>query len=272
MTDSPLDALHPSNNLELRLTAYAAWLGRTVSVWHGDIGDSGRRRMLAEPPDVLLTTPESLESVLVSALVDHHELFRYVRTIVVDEVHAFAGDDRGWHLLAVLERLTKVAGRLIQRVGLSATVGNPDQMLTWLQGSGVGTRPGEVVAPQPSAVPAGTAVGPTDGVDVELDFVGSIANTATVIAALHRGEKRLVFCDSKRRVEELGEALRALGVSTYLSHASLSKDERRRAEQAFADDRDCVIVATSTLELGIDVGDLDRVFQLDAPATVAAFM
>ena len=97
-------------------------------------------------------------------------------------------------------------------------------------------------------------------------------NAARVIAALHHGEKRLVFCDSRRLVEELGAALRARGVTTFLSHASLSADERSRAEQAFAISRDCVIVATSTLELGIDVGDLDRVIQIDAPGTVTSFL
>ncbi|MEC3977957.1 helicase-related protein [Amycolatopsis sp. H20-H5] len=97
-------------------------------------------------------------------------------------------------------------------------------------------------------------------------------NAATVVAALHKGEKRLVFVDSRRRAEELGAALRAREVTTFLSHSSLSADERRRSEQAFADARDCVIVATSTLELGIDVGDLDRVLQIDAPRTVASFL
>ena len=86
-----------------------------------------------------------------------------------------------------------------------------------------------------------------------------------MIAALHRGEKRLVFADSKRLVEMLGAELRARGVTTYLVHASLSLDERRRAEQAFAEGRDCVIVSTSALELGIDVGDLDRVIQVNSP-------
>ena len=75
-----------------------------------------------------------------------------------------------------------------------------------------------------------------------------------------------------RLVEELGQLLRGRGVTTFLSHASLSVDERRRAEQAFAEARDCVIVSTSTLELGIDVGDLDRVIQIDAPRTVASFL
>ena len=102
--------------------------------------------------------------------------------------------------------------------------------------------------------------------------MGSAANAAKVIAALYRGEKRLVFCDSKRLVEELGAQLRELGVTTYLIHASLSLDERHRAERAFAEGRDCVIVSTSALELGLDVGDLDRVIQVNAPPTVAAFL
>ncbi|GAB3942640.1 hypothetical protein GCM10027614_30030 [Micromonospora vulcania] len=102
--------------------------------------------------------------------------------------------------------------------------------------------------------------------------MGSLVNAAAVIAGLHQGEKRLVFCESRQTVEELGQLLRAHGVTTFLSHASLSMDERRRAEQAFTESRDCVIVSTSTLELGIDVGDLDRVIQIDAPATVASFL
>ncbi|WP_329194507.1 DEAD/DEAH box helicase [Streptomyces sp. NBC_01435] len=267
----PLKAL--LNNLLPRLETYTSWLGRTAALWHGDVSHTRRKRILRERPDVLLTTPESLEAMLVSTNVDHRAFFSGLRAIVVDEVHAFAGDDRGWHLLAVLERLERVAGRSVQRVGLSATVGNPEQLLTWLRGargeSGKGNP--RVVAPHLRAQASSTAQSPPQG-DVQLDYVGSPANAATVIAALHRGEKRLVFCESRKQVEELGEALRAKGVTTFLSHASLSADERRRAEEAFADARDCVIVSTSTLELGIDVGDLDRVIQIDAPGTVASFL
>ena len=81
--------------------------------------------MLADPPDLLLTTPESLESMLVSTSVDHQRLFADLRAVIVDEAHAFGAGDRGWHLLAVLERLSRIAGRPLQRIGLSATVGNP---------------------------------------------------------------------------------------------------------------------------------------------------
>jgi ATP-dependent Lhr-like helicase len=264
----PLKAL--LNNLHPRLERYAGWLGRRVALWHGDVSASRRRAILADRPDILLTTPESLESMLVSVNVDHRAFFAGLRAVVVDEVHAFAGDDRGWHLLAVLERLTRLAGRPLQRVGLSATVGNPAELLTWLQGSNAGARPGSVVAPGGSAA-GGSVVGAPEG-EIELDYVGSLPNAATVIATLHAGEKRLVFCESRQTVEELGQLLRERGVTTFLSHASLSVDQRRRAEQAFVEARDCVIVSTSTLELGIDVGDLDRVVQLDAPATVASFL
>ncbi|WP_341483284.1 DEAD/DEAH box helicase [Streptomyces tubbatahanensis] len=263
----PLKAL--LNNLLPRVETYTSWLGRTAALWHGDVTQPRRKRILRERPDVLLTTPESLEAMLVSVNVDHRVFFSGLRSVVVDEVHAFAGDDRGWHLLAVLERLERVAGRPVQRVGLSATVGNPHQLLEWLQGASAGKRQKHVVAPQ---LTADTAPSRPPSGDVQLDYVGSLANAATVIAALHRGEKRLVFCEARRDVEELGQALRARNVTTFLSHASLSLDERHRAEEAFAEARDCVIVSTSTLELGIDVGDLDRVIQINAPNTVASFL
>jgi ATP-dependent Lhr-like helicase len=263
----PLKAL--LNNLLPRLETYGGWTGRRVALWHGDTPASRRKAILTDPPDLLLTTPESLESMLVSANVDHRRLFTGLRAVIVDEVHAFGAGDRGWHLLAVLERLTRIASRPLQRIGLSATVGNPDALLEWLQGSSAGNRDAVVVGRHPSSFGI-RETGPK--LDLQLDYVGSVPNAAKVIAALHRGEKRLVFADSKRLVEMLGAELRARGVTTHLVHASLSLDERRRAEQAFAEGRDCVIVSTSALELGIDVGDLDRVIQINSPVTVAAFL
>src|SRR5690606_7547224 len=128
----------------------------------------------------------SLEVLLVSAKTDHRQFFRHVRTVVIDELHAFAGDDRGWHLLSVLARIGRLAGRDIQKVGLSATVGNPEEMLDWLSfGS---ARPERVVRPEPTA---------RTPPEVKLDYVGSLANAAKVIRLLHQGQKRLVFCDSR---------------------------------------------------------------------------
>jgi len=251
----PLRAL--LNNLAPRLSRYCELLGRRAAVWHGDVGAGERRRIQRDPPDLLLTTPESLEAMGISRRVDEQALLGHVRAVVVDEIHAFAGDDRGWHLLALLNRL----GPAIQRIGLSATVGNPEALLDWLATGAIGRR--RVIQGEATAA---------NQPRLEVDSVGSVANAARVIAALHRGEKRLVFADSRARVEGLAAALRAEGTTVFVSHSSLSADERRLAERAFAEARDCVIVATSTLELGLDVGDLDRVVQLGAPLTVASVL
>ena len=255
----PLRAL--LNNLHERLSSYADLVGRRVGLWHGDVTTSQRDQLLRDPPDVLLTTPESLEAMMVSTRVAHDEWFAQLRVVVVDEAHAFAADDRGWHLLAVLARVSHLAGRELQRIALSATIGNPDDVLRWLV-TGC-ERPSRVVNP-----PAPAMQEP----DVVLDHVGTLDNAAVVIERLHRGAKRLVFVDSRARAEKLTALLRGRGVTTFVSHGSLGLDERRRAEQAFAEARDCVIVATSTLELGIDVGDLDHVLQIDAPPSVASFL
>jgi ATP-dependent helicase Lhr and Lhr-like helicase len=249
------------NNLNDRLVYYVGLVGRSCGLWHGDVAQAAKARILNEPPDLLLTTPESLEALLVSRRTDRKYFFGHLKAVVVDEIHAFAGDDRGWHLLAVMERIGKLAGTDIQRIGLSATVGNPERLLVWLCGSSERDR--TVIAP--AAPQAANA-------DVTIDYVGSLANAAHIIRILHRGEKRLVFCDSRSRTEELATHLRAEGVRTFVSHSSLSAEQRRDAEAAFRDQRDCVIVATSTLELGIDVGDLDRVIQIDAPGTVSSFL
>ena len=256
---SPIRAL--LNNQEERLQRYFRLVGRNAACWHGDTTQGDKRSMLAEPPDCLLTTPESLEVLLVSTKIDHRQFFQNVRTVVIDELHAFAGDDRGWHLLSVLARIRRFADRDIQRIGLSATVGNPDEMLGWLSSGSARDR--QVIRPEPTA---------RTRPDVQLDYVGSLPNAAKLIRLLHPGQKRLVFCDSRSRVEQLAMLLRQDGVDTFVSHSSLGLDERRSAERAFSQRQNCVIVATSSLELGLDVGDLDRVIQIDAPPSVSSFL
>lgn len=255
----PIKAL--LNNLETRLERLTGLVGRRTGLWHGDVSQGARQRLLSDTPDLLLTTPESVEVMLVSRLVDHGRLFGSLQAVVVDEVHAFAGDDRGWHLLSLLERVSALAAAPVQRIALSATLSNAPAILDWFTARR--EEPRQVVRASHSA--------PADA-DVQVDYVGSLDNAATVISRLHVGEKRLIFCDSRSQVEELAQALRAREVRTFVSHSSLALDERRRAEEAFAQDTDCVIVATSTLELGIDVGDLDRVIQVDAPYRVSSFL
>ena len=255
----PIKAL--LNNLFPRIEKYLGYIGRRVGLWHGDISESARQGMRAVPPDVLLTTPESIEAMLISRKMDHKTFFANLNVVIIDELHAFAGDDRGWHLLMLLERLSRLSGHPIQRLGLSATIGNTEFLLEWLARD---LPPGRVLI--------GGGEAKNVDADVTIDHVGTLENAAYVLSRLYRGEKRLVFADSRSKVETLAVGLRERGVRTFVSHSSLSQEERRQAEAEFASGSDCAIVATSTLELGLDVGDLDRVIQIDAPSTVAAFL
>jgi ATP-dependent helicase Lhr and Lhr-like helicase len=255
---APIRAL--LNNQEERVTRYCGLIGRRAAKWHGDTSSGERRAFLADPADVLLTTPESLEVMLMSASIPARRLFQHLRTVIIDEAHAFVGDDRGVHLSAVLERLTRVCGHDLQRIALSATVGNPEELLEWLCGGS--RREREVVR----------APGAASDPELTVDFVATHENAAKMIGELHPGKKRLVFVDSRRGVEQIGRNLRDRGIDVHVTHSSLSLDERRRAEQAFAEGKNCVIVATSALELGIDIGDLDHVLQVGCPSTVAAFL
>ena len=252
----PIKAL--LNNLEPRLTHYAGLVGRRVEVWHGDISQSRKKRALRDAPDILLTTPESIEAMLISVRLDRPTWFGNLRAVIVDELHAFAADDRGWHMRSILHRLDHYLERPLQRIGLSATVSNPTELISWFSPCG-------------SRTVVGSASVSTEA-NVTIDHVASLENAATVISRLHRGEKRLVFCDSRSSAEQLSSMLRAKEMRTFVSHASLSVSERRQAEAAFTEEKDCVIVATSTLELGIDVGDLDRVIQIDSPSSVSSFL
>lgn len=255
---APIRAL--LNDQEHRVSRFCSLIGRTAMKWHGDTPTSERKAFLADPADVLLTTPESLEVMLMSRTVPARKLFQTLRAVIIDEAHAFVGDDRGVHLSAVLERLTRICGQDLQRIALSATVGNPEAVLDWL--SGASKRERAVVR----------APGVPNPPDLALDYVGTIENAAKMIAELHPGKKRLVFVDSRRGVEQVGRALRDLDVDTFVTHSSLSVEERQRAERAFAEGKNCVIVSTSALELGIDIGDLDHVLQVGCPSTVAAFL
>ncbi len=255
---APIKAL--LNNQAERLGQYTEMVGLRRMVWHGDVGAPDRKRFLAEPAELLMTTPESLEVMLVSERVDAGALFADLRIVVVDEVHALAGTDRGAHLMSVIERLARLSRHDVQRVGLSATVGNPDAILRWLQGTS--QRPSRVV--DPPKVP-----GRRQLLVVHRPEMGLLARDAAQVA---KGSKTLFFCQSRATTELVAEHMRRAGTTVFVHHSAVSKEERQLAEERFHHGTDACIVATSTLELGIDVGDLDRVLQAEAPDTVSSFL
>jgi ATP-dependent Lhr-like helicase len=248
------------NNQEERLTAYARMVGLEVFKWHGDVSDSRKKTFRETPAHILMTTPESLEVMMISERTDAKALFSGLSAVIIDEVHAFAADDRGAHLASLLERLVTMTGRDIQRIGLSATVGNPLVIGEWLQGSSKRTFR-LVDPPKPKAQR-----------DLRLDLCADISEAATAIGQVARGKKSLVFVESRSKAEKVSHALAGTGVEVFIHHSSVSRADRALAEEQFAKGQNTAIVCTSTMELGIDVGDLDQVIQVDAPASVASFL
>lgn len=255
---APIKAL--LNNQARRLGQYTEMVGLRRMVWHGDVGSADRQRFLRNPAALLMTTPESLEVMLDSGRVDAQQLFADVRTVVIDEIHALAGQDRGGHLMAVLERIAELSRHDIQRVGLSATVGNPDAILEWLQGSS--ERTGCVI--DPPAPPAAR--------QLLVTYRGSLEAIGADAANVARSGKSLVFCQSRATTEAIAGHMRRRSLDVFVHHSAVSRQEREDAEARFHEGDQACIVCTSTLELGIDVGDLDRVLQVEAPDTVGSFL
>jgi len=255
---APIKAL--LNNQEERLGLYTEMVGLRRFVWHGDTTTSARKHFLDDPAELLMTTPESLEVMLMSQRVDERALFSDLRMIVIDEVHAIAGTDRGAHLMSVIERIRRVSRHDIQRAGLSATVGNPAAILEWLKGTS--QREGAVVDP------------PKKSSRRQLLILHEADQTQIAVAAaqIARGCKSLFFCQSRATTEAVAETMRRAGTTVFVHHSAVSKEERLLAEQVFHHGSDACIVCTSTLELGIDVGDLDKVLQANAPETVGSFL
>ncbi|WP_040865067.1 ATP-dependent helicase [Nocardia exalbida] len=304
---SPLKALAVDVERNLRaplvgVTQTAKRLGLeppeiTVGVRSGDTSASDRRSMLRTPPDILITTPESLFLMLTSAARD---TLRDVGTVIVDEVHAIAGSKRGSHLALSLARLDLLTERPAQRIGLSATVRPPEEVGRFL----VGNAPITLVAPPAPKtfdlsvrVPVADMTEPGDS-----DQPGSIwphVDEAIVELVLeHRSS--IVFANSRRLAERLtarlneayaarlGEPVETeheppaqLGPSTEVihgagpllaraHHGSVSKEQRALIEDDLKSGRLRCVVATSSLELGIDMGAVDLVVQVEAPPSVAS--
>jgi ATP-dependent Lhr-like helicase len=248
------------NNQEDRVQRYARMVGLDSFKWHGDVSASVKSRFLREPKHILLITPESLEVMLISQRTDARALFAGLSAVIIDEVHAFAGDDRGAHLMSVLERLVQLCGRDLQRIGLSATVGNPDEIGGWLSGSSA--RPYRRVDP-----PRGDAQR-----DFRVDRVTDVDAAAAAAAKIALGKKSLVFVESRSQAERVAAGMSGRGVEVFVHHSALSRADRTLAEERFTTGSNTAIVCTSTMELGIDVGDLDHVLQIDAPSSVASLL
>ncbi len=265
---TPLRALN--RDMLKRLSFWASRLDISVEVRHGDTEMKLRRKQAISPPNMLVTTPETLQAILPGSRMRPH--LSHVQYVVVDEVHELASSKRGVQLAVALERLFEVVGKEFQRIGLSATVGNPDDVAKFVAGT---SRDVDVVQASLPKSYRYTVENPGP-FDADYDLAGKLGTSPEAAARIRRilelvdGHKStLVFVNSRQNAEMLGYKFNQLGrADIAVHHGSLSKEERAQVEDEFKAGVLKALVCTSTLELGIDIGRVDLVIQYLSPRQV----
>lgn len=247
---TPLRSLN--RDILSRMEWWCRELGLTVGVRHGDTPLSERRKQALNPPQLLITTPETLQALFMGKRLRSH--LKQVMCVVVDEIHDLAGTKRGAQLAVALERLTAYAGDF-QRIGLSATVGNPEEVAWFL----VGKRPCSVVN-----VPVAKQL------DISVSYVGDDfgRQVRTVERVIGDHASVLIFTNTRVTAEALGHQLFKRG-DIEVHHGSLSRDVRIEAEERFKRGEIRALICTSSMELGIDIGHVEYVIQFGSPREVS---
>ena len=268
---TPLRALN--RDMIKRLSYWADSLGISIEVRHGDTEVKIRRRQALRPPDMLVTTPETLQAILPGARMQRH--LRNVRHVIIDEIHELAESKRGVQLTIALERLFEIAGREFQRVGLSATVGNPEKVADFIAGTGRPIRLIEVPLPKGYRYSVEYPIPE----DPDYDLAQELRTAPEAAARIRRisdlvksHDSTLIFVNSRTNAEMLGHKFSQLTKDIAVHHGSLSKEERRLIEDEFKAKTLRAIVCTSTLELGIDIGHVDLVVQYLSPRQVSSLI
>lgn len=268
---SPLKAL--INDQYKRLLPLCESANTAITPWHGDVSTSVKAKSWRSPQGILMITPESLEAMFVLRPHELRERMRSVRYVVIDELHAFLGRERGQQLLSLVARLEELVEHPLCRIGLSATIGDPEVALAYLRPAG--GRSGvhlEVANEGMNLQLSLKAFSPDEGAGLP----ATVAMAKDLYPAL-RGNRNLVFANSRRVVEEITDQLSGIceahqaPVEFFAHHGSLSKESRLFVEQRLKEGEfPTTAVATSTLELGIDIGDVVSVVQVGAPANVSS--
>jgi len=266
---TPLRALN--RDLLDRLEWWSRRLDITVSVRHGDTSQRERRIQALSPPHIMIVTPEALQSLLIGRVI--RRSFSNLRWVVVDEVHELATDKRGAQLAVALQRLRRITGRPFQVIGLSATVGEPEEVARFLVDTGgsfvvVETRMPralevDIVFPEPSVadVEMGEAIGVAPDV---------AARMRTIMELVSNHSSTLIFTNTRPLAEALANRFKAWDEALPVSihHGSLSRDHRVRAERDLKYGEVQGLICTSSLEMGIDVGRIDLCIQYNSPREV----
>lgn len=273
---TPLRALN--RDVDRRLKEVASEVGLRVDVRHGDTTPYQRQKQVRKPPHLLVTTPETFQLLFTGHRL--REMISKVRAVIIDEVHEVIGSERGWQLSVGLARLETLVGRPIQRIGLSATVGNPKQVADWLS-------PQRIIGDKEYRVGEPIIVSNLRGTELlvqsESPIVGdeafalelgmsnrAYANLRRLGDILEKESPCLVFVNSRNTAETVAQRVQALAPNLNIGvhHGSLAAETRREMEDNLRAGELHGLICTSSLELGIDVGSIRRIIQLKSPRSV----
>jgi ATP-dependent Lhr-like helicase len=241
--------------------------------WHGDVAQSRKNKLVKNPQGILQITPESLESLLINKNHDLVRLFGELKFVIIDEIHAFMGSERGCQIICQLQRLANAIQKQPRRIGLSATLGDYSLAEDWLR-SGTDQ---QVITPK-------IEVGKRQiKLAVEHFYLRDEINSAeryeNYLFNLSQGRKCLIFANNRTQTESVIASLRQIATEQvqpdiyHVHHGSISASLRQAAENAMREpNQPAVTAATLTLELGIDIGHLERVIQLESPLSIASFL
>ena len=251
---SPLKAL--INDMHYRIEKWGNHFGLTATKWHGDVSKYKKDKFTKNPTDFLSTTPESLEVILMNRTIgEKKRVFKNIKYILIDEIHYFAGSDRGIQLNSLLNRISKYAPNA-SIIGLSATVGNPDLIAEWINPN----FPAKIIKD-------------TSGRKLQYKVLNLPETSLYLVLKKYYDKKVLIFANSRRSAElayyKLKKDLDMKNI--FIHHGSINKETREENEDKFKMEPYGFMIATNTLELGIDIGDIDLVVQLASPNQVSSF-
>ena len=283
---APLKSL--INDQFFRIEELLSESGITVTHWHGDVVASQKKKLLSDPRGILQITPESLEAMLINRSNDIPRIFSGLRYIVIDEIHCLTGTDRGNQIICQINRIERLIGCSPRRIGLSATVGNPELSAKWLSGG----------TDRKTDIPIFAQEKIKWRLGLEHFFIQNksfdqtaptVSEGLAPVAAMDAGyeylydcvkdKKSIVFSNSREETEYVCATLRQIAKKRcdkdvfLIHHGNLSASLREEAELKMKnDDSFAITCATSTMELGIDIGRLERIAHVDFPNSVSGFL
>ncbi|RJU86188.1 MAG: hypothetical protein DWC02_04945 [Candidatus Poseidoniales archaeon] len=263
---TPLRALN--RDVDRRLEEITSAVGLRLGLRHGDTSQSDRNKHVRNPPNVMITTPETFQLMFTGSKL--RELLRTVKAVVVDEVHEMADGERGWQLSIGLSRLEAFKGSKVQKIGLSATVGNPKQVARWLSKD---AEPINAIAPRSTKLTVDAMIQlPEDEIgSLELAISprahATLRGLADIVAKKH---PCLIFVNSRNSAETVSQRIQAIAPELEIGvhHGSLAKETRTQMEDELRSGKIQGLVCTSSLELGIDVGSVNHIVQIRSPRSV----